>query len=314
MPMVRASYVATCQHLVVHSLRFLGVISVLLLLATNTNGQATGEPGINDLAAHAAAAISIETKGSTTPRKVLVVDFAEMHGKPTELGQWLALEFSRALNSDARGFFLISRSESLRRLAQDRVVTEFFDNPDATACYEEESEGALVAEGIIEVLSDRIALRLKVWRVSDRKQIFEDRITIPLSDSMRALHSRAASKSEVPPLTAAEVWINPAHDVGDAEFPTSGKNGYSNPSCIDCTWAGYSNAATKAKIQGTVTLSVVVGVDGSAHRITLVHGLPCGLNQKAIDSVRQWKFKPATDGEGKPAAVEQKAEVTFHMY
>jgi len=314
MPFVCPSYVITFRQLVVHTVRFLGIILILLPLATNTNAQATSEPGINDLAAHSAAAIFIETKGSTTPRKVLVVDFAETHGKPTELGQWLALEFSKALTTEARGFFLISRGESLRSVAQDRVESESFDGPDVTTCYEEEAEGALVAEGIMEDLSDRVALRLKVWRISDRKQIFEDRITIPLTDSMRTLHSRAASKSEVPPLTAAEVWVNPEHDVGDGEFPASGKNGYSYPSCVNCTQAGYSDAATTAKIQGTVTLSVVVGVDGSASRITLVRGLPCGLNQKAIDSVRQWKFKPATDAEGKPAAVEQKAEVTFHMY
>jgi TonB family protein len=169
-------------------------------------------------------------------------------------------------------------------------------------------------EGILEDLPDHVVLRLKVWRISDRTRIFEDQITIPLTDTIQALHSRPATKSQVPPLTAVEVWINPEHDVGDSKFPASGRNGYSYPSCAHCTFAGYSDAATMAKIQGTVTLSVVVGADGSANRITLVHGLPCGLNQRAIDSVRQWKFEPATDAEGKPAAVEQTAEVTFHMY
>jgi TonB family protein len=314
MPYVRPTSMTTCRRVFAHNLRFLAVISILLLLATKTNGQAASEPGIHALAADAAAAISIEVKGSTTPRKVLVVDFAEMHGKPTELGQWLASEFSRGLNKEARGFFLISRGESLWSVAQDRVVSESFDAPDVTACYEEEGEGALVAEGITEDLSDRVDLRLKVWRISDRKQIFEDRIAIPLTETMRALHARPVTKSHVPPLTDVEVWVNPEHDAGDSEFPASGKNGYSYPSCVYCTQAGYSNAATKAKIQGTVSLSVVVGADGSANRISLVHGLPCGLNQKAIDSVRQWKFKPATGAEGKPAAVAQTAELMFHMY
>jgi len=237
-----------------------------------------------------------------------------MHGKPTELGQWLAAEFSSALNKQARGVFVVSRGESLRSVAEDRIASESFDSPDVTARYEEDAGGALAIEAIIQDLFDRVALGLKVWRISDRKKIFEERITIPLTDSTRALHSRAASKSELPPLTAVEVWINPEHDVGDTEFPVSRKNGYSYPACVYCPFAGYSDAATKAKIQGTVTLSVVVGVDGSANRITLVRGLPSGLNQRAIDSVRQWKFKPATDAEGKPAAVEQKAEVTFHIY
>jgi hypothetical protein len=130
MPFVRPSFVTSFWQPFALGRRFLGVISVLLLLSTNTKSQATGEQGINDLAAHTAAAISIETKGSTTPRKVLVVDFAEMHGKPTELGQWLAAEFSRTLNKEARGFFQISRGESLWSVAQDRVVSESFDSPD----------------------------------------------------------------------------------------------------------------------------------------------------------------------------------------
>src|SRR5271155_4861299 len=167
MPFVHSSFVTTYRQLFAHNLRFLAVISILLLLATNTNGQSAAEPGIVDLAAHTAAAISIDSNGSTTPGKVLVVDFAEMHGKPTELGQWLAVEFSRALNEEAHGFFLVSRGESLRGVAQDRVVSESFDSPDVTACDEEEGGGALAVEGIIEDVSDRVALGLKVWRISD---------------------------------------------------------------------------------------------------------------------------------------------------
>lgn len=313
MPYVRPTFVTTFPRLFAHNLRFLAVISILLLLVTNTNGQSAAEPGIIDLAAHTAAAISIESNGSTTARKVLVVDFAEMHGKPTELGQWLAADFSRALNEEAHGFFQISRGGSLRSVAQDRVVTESFDSPDVTACYEQEAEGALVAEGILEDLGDRVALRLKVWRISDRKQIFEDSIAIPLTETTRALHSRAATKSEVPPLTGVEVWINPEHELSDGEFPTAGTNGYSQPSCVHCIIASYSDAATKAKIQGTVSFSLVVGVDGSVDEISVIHGLPCGLNQHVIDAVRRWKLKPATDAQGKPAVVEERAETAFHV-
>jgi TonB family protein len=314
MAFVRPSFVTTCRQPFVHNLRFLAVISVLLLLATNSDAQATGGPGINDLAAQTAAAISIESKGSTTPRKVLVVDFAEMHGKPTELGQWLAVEFSRTLHKEGRGFLQISRGESLWSVAQDRLVSESFDTPEATACYEEDAGGALVAQGVMEDLSDRVALMLKVWRISDRKQIFEDSITIPLTETMQALHSRPATKSQVPPLTGVEVRINPEHELGDGEIPTAGTNGYSHPSCVHCINASYSAAASKAKIQGTVYLSVVVGVDGAADKISVIRGLPCGLNQQVIDTLRQWKFKPAIDAQGNPAAVQETIEMSFHLY
>jgi TonB family protein len=131
---------------------------------------------------------------------------------------------------------------------------------------------------------------------------------------MQALHSRPATKSQVPPLTGVEVWITPEHELGDDEISTAGTNGYTHPSCVHCINASYSAAASQARIQGTVSFSVVVGVDGSADKISVIRGLPCGLNQQVIDSVRQWKFKPATDAQGKPAVVEQTAESSFHLY
>jgi TonB family protein len=63
-----------------------------------------------------------------------------------------------------------------------------------------------------------------------------------------------------------------------------------------------------------VTLSVVIGSDGSAEKISVIKGLPCGLTRQAMDSVARWRFKPATDAEGKPAEVQQTVEVSFHLY
>jgi TonB family protein len=70
----------------------------------------------------------------------------------------------------------------------------------------------------------------------------------------------------------------------------------------------------KAKAAGTVTLSVVIGADGKAQRISVQRALPCGLDQRAIDAIKDWSFRPATGPDGKPAAVIQTIEVTFHLY
>jgi len=70
----------------------------------------------------------------------------------------------------------------------------------------------------------------------------------------------------------------------------------------------------KAKIMGTLVLSVVIGADGTAQRISVQRALPCGLDQQAIESVKGWRFKAATGPDGNPAAAVQKIEVTFHLY
>jgi TonB family protein len=53
----------------------------------------------------------------------------------------------------------------------------------------------------------------------------------------------------------------------------------------------YPPAAKKAKIQGTVVLSVVIGDDGNVKNIQVVSG-PNELQQASIDAVRQWTYKP----------------------
>ena len=60
-------------------------------------------------------------------------------------------------------------------------------------------------------------------------------------------------------------------------------------------------------------LSVVIGVDGRASNIVVLKALPYGLTAKAVEAVASWKFKPAQDPHGNPAAVRQAIEVTFHL-
>ena len=60
-------------------------------------------------------------------------------------------------------------------------------------------------------------------------------------------------------------------------------------------------------------LTVVVGTDGKADDIVVKKPLRDGLTEKAIESVKSWKFIPALGPDGKPAAVRQVVEVTFHL-
>jgi TonB family protein len=72
----------------------------------------------------------------------------------------------------------------------------------------------------------------------------------------------------------------------------------------------YSREAKKAKIKGTVVLTVVVGTDGLAHNISVVKPLGYGLDEEAVKALRQWRFKPG-EGAGKPAPVQIQIEMEF---
>ena len=53
-----------------------------------------------------------------------------------------------------------------------------------------------------------------------------------------------------------------------------------------------SHEARKLKLQGNITISVLVGVDGRAQKIRIVKGLGQGLDEQAIASIRAWRFIP----------------------
>ncbi len=75
----------------------------------------------------------------------------------------------------------------------------------------------------------------------------------------------------------------------------------------------YSEEARKAHWQGTVVLTIIVGPDGRVHDVRVARSLGLGLDEKAMEAVRTWKFDPARK-DGQAVAVQVNIEVNFHMY
>lgn len=75
----------------------------------------------------------------------------------------------------------------------------------------------------------------------------------------------------------------------------------------------YSEEARQAKYQGTVVLWVVIGADGRAHEVRVQRSLGMGLDEKAEEAVRKWRFYPALK-DGQPVAVQVNVEVNFRLY
>jgi TonB family protein len=64
---------------------------------------------------------------------------------------------------------------------------------------------------------------------------------------------------------------------------------------------------------GSSILSIIVDKDGSVRNVKVVRGLKPDLDAKAVETVKQWKFDPATK-KGTPVAVELHVQVDFHLY
>jgi TonB family protein len=74
----------------------------------------------------------------------------------------------------------------------------------------------------------------------------------------------------------------------------------------------YSEEARKAKYSGTVLLSVVIDEHGNTRDIHVLRPLGLGLDEKAIEAVTRWRFRPGIKG-GRPVAVEANIEVSFRL-
>jgi TonB family protein len=101
---------------------------------------------------------------------------------------------------------------------------------------------------------------------------------------------------------------------GQSPTPYHIGGGVSPPTVVSKSEPVYSDEAREAKLQGAVVLHLTVDEDGSAKDITVDRrlGLGLGLEERAVDSVRGWKFKPG-EKEGKPVPVLATVEVSFRL-
>ena len=76
--------------------------------------------------------------------------------------------------------------------------------------------------------------------------------------------------------------------------------------------AVYTEDARRRGLAGEVVLEIVVRRDGSVGDVKLLQGLGSGLNDRAVQAVRQWRFSPA-ERLGTPVDVIVEVSVEFKL-
>lgn len=99
--------------------------------------------------------------------------------------------------------------------------------------------------------------------------------------------------------------------IGGGVFKVGG--GISAPQAIATPDPEYTEEARNAKTQGTCILWMIVDDQGHPRDIRIVRGLGFGLDAKAIEAVKQWRFQPALK-DGHPVNVQISVEVGFKLY
>lgn len=89
--------------------------------------------------------------------------------------------------------------------------------------------------------------------------------------------------------------------------------GVSEPVVIYQVEPEFSDEARKAKVAGNVLVSLIVGANGLPQNVRVIRGIGMGLDERAVEAVRQYRFKPAMMN-GKAVPVMMNVDVNFQIF
>ena len=105
---------------------------------------------------------------------------------------------------------------------------------------------------------------------------------------------------------------NIGSDIGRGPSGRSMRGSITPPQLIYKVEPEFSEEARKAKYQGTVLLAIEVDANGRPRNFRVIQTLGLGLDEKAIEAVSRWRFKPGLL-DGKPVVTSATIEVGFHL-
>lgn len=106
--------------------------------------------------------------------------------------------------------------------------------------------------------------------------------------------------------------IGPGSGGGTGGGPYQPGSGIDPPTLVREVKPSYTDEARRRAIEGDVVLQIVVRADGTVGDVRVLHTLAAGLEQRAVDAVRQWRFSPARR-QGEPVDVLVEVSVGFSM-
>ncbi|MDR3754021.1 MAG: energy transducer TonB [Terracidiphilus sp.] len=91
-----------------------------------------------------------------------------------------------------------------------------------------------------------------------------------------------------------------------------GQSGVVAPTLIYEREAEFSDEARRQKYQGVCVVGIIVDAHGNPQNVHIIRALGMGLDEKAMEAIRQYRFKPGTK-DGKPVPVAIAVRVDFHL-
>ncbi|MGA7654494.1 MAG: energy transducer TonB, partial [Terracidiphilus sp.] len=89
--------------------------------------------------------------------------------------------------------------------------------------------------------------------------------------------------------------------------------GVSAPQVLHTVQPDFTEEARQANFQGSASIELIVDQQGNPQNVRIIRRLGMGLDEKAVEAVRQYRFRPAMF-QGHPVAVQIIVDVAFHLH
>ena len=178
----------------------------------------------------------------------------------------------------------------------------------------------------VEILNQKPKLAMEPTVVAPANVKLPDNPTMPnLGNPMSA---RVAGPASNGPGTGGGIGAGKNNGIGSGSGPGHGPGqgggygggiyslgdvGVTAPVAKFTPEPDFSEEARKAKYQGTVILSAIIGPDGRPRNLHIVRSLGMGLDEKAMEKAKTWLFEPGKKN-GQPVSVAMTLEVDFRLF
>ncbi|HEY4817092.1 MAG TPA: energy transducer TonB, partial [Candidatus Acidoferrum sp.] len=257
-----------------------------------SSGAQTNGPNLDAAIANLAFQIAGPLEKEKVKR-VIVADLLDPDGRSHPVGRFLADKLSAVLIKDYPALQTISFSHSLSAI-KGVIQDDQAQALQGTRRWAKNLGAKVVITGSFGRVAQGIGLTLMAMKTGSDHKYAQTSGVVPISDEIAAISTEpiAAMKSRI---------------------ARAGVGGVTVPICVHCPAPNFSEEGRAAKYQGTVVLRVVITTEGVATNIVVVKGPGNGLEEKAIEAVRSWRFRPAVGPDGQPVATMLPIEVTFRL-
>lgn len=244
-------------------------------------------------------------KANCKPRQcaILVTDFTFPSGLTSRLGMQLADQFSKELASQQNETQLIDRSALRAYLDQQRIPGVLLKDQRAMRWLGKQLGSTAVLTGLVENKASSLDIKIRLLSCDKEKAHIEDELILlssGLGDSLNPVEGFHQKPHTVPEAIEPEIF-------------RAGVGGVTQPACKHCPDPEPTKEVREASFSGSVLMDVLLSAEGQPMQVTILRGVPFGMNEAATNAVRRWKFKAATLN-GKPVPARTTVEIGIRFF